>query len=143
MDQNLKASLLASRRRLRDVLSAKFRDLPEWQAYCAIDNALEAVILDENQQAGRTAAHAAAAANGSGSQLSYVELGLQALGERGRPIPTPDMIEYIRVRRELPADLERAKINISSAFSHDERMQSVPWQGGRAWWYTGRAVPRE
>jgi hypothetical protein len=142
MDSQLKAALSRSRAKLVGVLDGKLKDVPEWQAFRAVDDALQAVVHNAEQEAERTAARGASAANGSG-QLSYVELGLQALNERGRPQPTPDMIEYIGARRELPQDPDRAKINVSSAFSHDDRLQSVPWQGGRAWWYANRPVPRD
>ena len=38
-------------------------------------------------------------------------------------------------------DTDKAKANIVSALSHDNSLQSVAWEGGRAWWYAGRPVP--
>jgi hypothetical protein len=134
-----RTELAKSRSDLIEVLNEKFKNLPEWRAFRAIDNALAA--FDAIATAATTSLSEAVGSATAALGKSYAELALHALTERGRPVTTPEMVEFIGKRRELPEDVERAKINISSAFSHDERLQSVPWQGGRAWWFAGRPVP--
>jgi len=136
-----RSDLLRSRTDLLEVLDQKLKTVPEWRAFRAVDRAIAAMD---------TAAPAAPMLTNHGEDgslgplgNSYPDLGLQAIQSYGRPVPTPQMVQYIRDRRELPDDADRAKVNISSALSHDERLKNVPWQGGRAWWYADRQVPNQ
>lgn len=148
--------LLQSRNELIAVLNEKLKNVPEWRAFLAVDRAVEAA----NEVAKAAAEVAAGAANqqqphsqpnGSGAARatrrppdappSYVELGLRALNTAGVPLTTPNMISFISQHREVPDDPEKAKINISSAFSHDDRLRSIAWHGGRSWWFADRPPP--
>jgi hypothetical protein len=73
--------------------------------------------------------------------VPYVTLVFNALTEAGKPLPTSKIVEYVGAHREL-ADLEKAKVNITSSLSKDERFKSVEWANGRAWWLVGKPVPK-
>jgi hypothetical protein len=36
-----------------------------------------------------------------------------------------------------------AKVNVTSSLSKDERVKSIPWEGGRVWWFADRADPKK
>ena len=50
---------------------------------------------------------------------------------------------FIAKYRELGADHDRAKINITSGLSKSRQFRSVPWEGGRGWWYADKPVPKK
>jgi hypothetical protein len=54
---------------------------------------------------------------------TYIDLAIRALTAAKRPLATPEIIAFMRQYRPLPDPLDRKTIvNITSAFSHDERM---------------------
>lgn len=135
-----KAEIAKSLVEMLGVLDEKFKNSPEWRAYRALQRAYAAIDASPPRPQA-----AAERANGADDSLgnSYADIGLRAMGKLGRPVPTLEAIQLIRAVRDLPGDEERAKNIVSSAFSHDERIASVSWNGGRAWWHAGRAVPTE
>jgi hypothetical protein len=141
-----KDNLLKAHRSMSAVLDAKFKDVAEWQAFRDIDKALLDFITETPTPAMPAPTKRVIEVPHHGrppSETSYVVLGLAALEEFGEPIPTPQMVEFIASRREIPEDPDRAKMNISTSLSKDDRFQSVPWRGGRAWWFAKRPIPKE
>ena len=136
MSDDPKAELEKSRSELLAVLDEKLKNMPEWRAFRAINRAYVALISANGPKVPERR-------NGASESFgtTYADLGLRLMTELGRPVPTLEAIQYLRAHRGLPADEERAKNIISSAFSHDERIESVPWHGGRAWWFANREVP--
>jgi hypothetical protein len=132
-----KAEVAKSLAEMLGVLDEKFKNSPEWRAYRALQRAYAAMDTSPPRP------QAAERGNGADDSLSnsYADIGLRAMGKLGRPIPTLEAIQLIRSVRDLPGDEERAKNIVSSAFSHDERIASVSWNGGRAWWHANRTGP--
>jgi hypothetical protein len=135
-----KDNLLQAHQTMSAVLDIKFQNHPEWKAFKAIDKALIDLI-----EAPRTALNGTTPPRATRitAESSYVDLGVEALNEAGEPVTTDRMIEFIRSHREIPADPDRAKVNISSSFSKADRLVSVAWRGGRAWWHANRPLPKE
>lgn len=131
------------------LLGEKYKGVPEWEAFLAVDR-----VWRTEAEAAIRHAHISAIVdnarppepplvrhrNGDAS-LSYADLAILALETFRAPLSTADVIGWIGTRRELPSDPEKVKANISSALSHDDRMKSVGWLGGRAWWFCDRPVP--
>jgi hypothetical protein len=141
-----KTELMQAHEAMAAVLDAKFSNVPEWKAFRAIDRAL--LALETESGAGATPLspprkRIRVRLNGHGDEKpSYTGLTMMALKERGRPIPTPQLMEFIRARRALDPDAERAKVTVTSTLSKSPHIKSVPWEGGRAWWFADRPVPK-
>jgi len=147
-----KTELMKAHEAMAAVLDAKFSGSPEWTAFRAIDRALLALETESAERkaptvellpAPRFRAPPRTPSNGHGVEpLSYTALTDVALRERGRPIPTPQLMEYIGSKRRLADDAERAKVTVTSTLSKSQHFRSVPWEGGRAWWFADRPVPK-
>lgn len=140
-----KTELMQAHEAMAAVLDAKFSNVPEWKAFRAIDRALLALETESG------ARHVMAApaprfrtpSNGHGVERpSYTALTDAALQEKGKPISTPQLMEFIGARRKLDSDADRAKVTVTSTLSKSPHFRSVPWEGGRAWWFADRAVPK-
>jgi hypothetical protein len=131
-----KEELKKSRDELLAVLDGKLRDLPEWRALRAVDGALHAI--NGASVPSKDASHS----DDSKDSMSYPSIALRHLDSIGHPLTTAELVEYIGSQREIPSDPEKAKINIGSSFSKDDRLRNIHWRGGRAWWITDRSMPR-
>jgi hypothetical protein len=135
-----KSEMMRAHEAMATVLDAKFSNLPEWKAFRAIDRALlalEAVKavapqVTVKRSLPRVVLHE-----------PYVSLTLKAMEQGNQPVTTPKLMEFIGQHRPLGDDLARAKINVTSSLSKDKRIKSVPWEGGSAWWYADRPVPKK
>jgi hypothetical protein len=136
-----KDNLRQAHQTMMEVLDQKFQNVAEWKAFRAIDKALQDLVNEPS----------IAPPNGAGasnptrapSESSYVELGIAALNEAEEPVTTIKMIEFISAHRKIPGHLDQVKRGIASMFSKSDRLKSVPWRGGRAWWHANRTVPKE
>ncbi|HTE76908.1 MAG TPA: hypothetical protein VK653_09220 [Xanthobacteraceae bacterium] len=138
---NAKTEMMRAHEAMAVVLDAKFSNVPEWQAFRAIDRALLALESEQPiDPPPRERSRITRAV--SGEVPSYVSLALKSFEETGAPIPTPKLMEFVAGRRQLPPDPNRAKVNVTSSLSKEKRIKSVPWLGGRAWWYADRPVPK-
>jgi hypothetical protein len=130
-----KAELIQARARMMAVLDTKFKDVPEWQAFRAMD----AFITAMDAPTGVT--------NGAGESPvlrtrkapSYGDLGLEAVQQAGKPLSTREIVAFIATRRNRTPD--SIKPNVQAALSRDDRLDSVTWSGGRGWWFKDREVP--
>jgi hypothetical protein len=145
------------------VLDAKLGASPEWAAFRSIDRAIDG-LTSANQHAalavsgtsnlatgtamgslyGINVAHPAYTLGPSSKPpVSYADLAIAAIQEFRRPVPTPEMIDFIGKHRELSGDPEKIKVSIASTLSKDERIENVRWKNGRAWWIKGaaRSIP--
>ncbi len=137
-----KTEMMQAHEAMASVLDAKLKDMPEWRAFRAIDRALIA-LETERPAAPRIAPVIRRITPQSATAIpSYVDLTLKAIEEKSQPITTPDLMAFIGQRRQLGSDPEKAKINVISSLSKAKPVKSVLWQGGRAWWYADRAVPK-
>lgn len=139
---NTKADLLNAHAAMASVLDAKFASLPEWRAFRSIDKALIDFISDAPSGSPVSPLAAYRVPLSKPSKPSYVDLGLAALEEAGKPQNTAAMVQYIASKRGVD-NLEKARINIASAFSHDDRLKSISWLGGPAWWFADRPIPKK
>jgi hypothetical protein len=65
-----------------------------------------------------------------------------ALEDAGSPLSTRRLVEDIpRYGRSMKA--KNPVWGLSNTLSTNPRFQSVPWNGAKAWWFSGRDVPRE
>lgn len=138
-----KSEMMQAHEAMAAVLDAKFSNVPEWKAFRAIDRALLALETESGVGALFVKPRPRVRLNGHRDERpSYTTLAGMALQERGKPIPTPQLMEYIGARRKLDSDAERAKVTVTSTLSKSPHYKSVPWEGGRAWWYADRPVPK-
>jgi hypothetical protein len=137
-----KAELMEAHKAMVALMDAKFGNSPEWKAFRAIDRAL--LGYEENRPEMANPANARFHARRKPNAVpSYTELADRAIQETGvKPIATGPLIEFIGRHRELGDNVKRATISITSTLSKSDRFISVPWEGGRAWWYAGQPVPK-
>lgn len=131
-----KDQLLKSRADLAAVLDEKLKNVPEWRAYRAVEAALNAFLTGEDKIVVRRPRMIE-----SGESHSYADLSLRAIDEAGHPLTTTELVEFIGRHREIPSDPHKAKVNISSGLSRDERLRNINWQRGTAWWRADRPLP--
>jgi len=132
-----KLEMMQAHEAMARVLDVKLKEMPEWQAFRAIDRAL--LALDSVN--GAKAPTPAPRPRINGAPESYTVLTSKALDEAGGPVPFSTLIDFIGKRRDLGGDIKRAKVNISTVLSKDGRYKSVEWGNGRAWWYSDKPVP--
>lgn len=141
-----KTELMHAHEAMAAVLDAKFGNVPEWKAFRSIDRALLAL---ETEQTNSGVSRKASAVRVGRPRVhgdappSYNSLTDKALQETGKPIPTVPLLAFIGRHRDLGNDLEKAKINVTSGLSKSKQFRSVPWEGGRAWWYADKPVPKK
>jgi hypothetical protein len=142
MGMTAKSEMMQAHEAMATVLDAKFANVPEWKAFRAIDRAL--LALETERPNGATAERPERITRTRpGFAPSYVSLSLQAMEEGKQPIPTRRLMEFIGKRRHLDGDPDRARVSVTSSLSKDRRIKSVPWEGGKAWWFADRAVPKK
>ena len=141
----IEPNVLKARDKMLAALDKKFKKDPTWQAFRAIDDLFIAELNGAAKGHTGTESHARSsrprAPRGKGSGVSVGDLGVAAITEAGRPVPTDAMVAYVSARRTVNSNPKRARINVQSAMSHDSRIVSVKWRGGSAWWLAGRDVP--
>jgi hypothetical protein len=150
-----KTELTQARADMLAVLDEKLAAMPEWRAFRAMDRAIAALNGHDSQN--DPFGHDSPFPRNSPAMKrervrlvervsrlppSYATLGLQALGDEGRPLTTDEMLAYIGGLRDLGPDPDKARINVQSSFSKDPRIQSIPWVRGRAWWFADREPPK-
>jgi hypothetical protein len=134
-----KSELMQAHEAMAAVLDAKFSQIPEWKAFRAIDRALLALEAERPI----LPPHAPPYFLRKKQELSYNSLTDMALKETGKPITTPQLMAFIGGRRGLDADPKKAKINITSSLSKSSQFENIEWEGGTAWWYANRPLPRK
>jgi hypothetical protein len=135
-----KSELMQAHEAMAAVLDAKFSQVPEWKAFRAIDRALLALEAEQPIMTLNAPVHFFSRKK---QELSYNSLTEMALKEMGKPITTPQLVAFIGARRKLDPDPKKAKINITSSLSKSSQFENVEWEGGTAWWYTGRPLPKK
>jgi hypothetical protein len=134
-----KSEMMQAHEAMASVLDTKFSNVPEWKAFRAIDRALLA-LETERVNTGPNPSEPRSRKN---QQPSYNELTGRALYETGKPIPTPQLMVFIGAHRKLDPDPKKAKINVTSSLSKSSEYESVDWEGGTAWWYANRPLPKK
>jgi hypothetical protein len=134
-----KSELMKAHEAMAAVLDAKFANVPEWKAFRAIDRALLALETEQITTV-PVQARVRMRANQPPSYNMLTEL---ALTELGRPISTPQLIAFIEQRRDLDPDPKKAKINVTSSLSKSVQFRNIDWDGGTAWWYADRPIPKK
>jgi hypothetical protein len=81
-------------------------------------------------------------AEGGRIATSIAQAVIFALEESGTPVPTRQLLEDIR-RYGRIVKAKNPVWGLSNMLSTDKRLQSVPWAGAKAWWFSGREVPTE
>lgn len=137
-----KTELMQAHEAMAAVLDAKFSQVPEWKAFRAIDRALLA-LETEQASTGKAETTQRRTHFKSNGVPSYNSLTDKALQETGKPITTGALLLFIRNHRDVGPDLDRAKINITSGLSKSRLFRNVPWEGGSAWWYADKPVPKK
>ena len=142
-----KTELIKARSEMMGILDEKFKDEPLWRAFRAIDRALAASDGSTDAPSMNGAQNESVAPGGSlprrrlYSNLSYGDLGVEAVKRAGKPVPTSEIVSFIAQHRHR--EPEEIKINVQSSLSRDDRIESVRWTGGRGWWFKGREVPQQ
>jgi hypothetical protein len=137
-----KDNLLKAHASMLAVMDAKHQNEPEWLAFKAIDEALRDFVEATAPAPKRLPLRKMLRPKHlTDSDVTYSGLAGKALTAAGEPVTTKKMVEFVGQHRKLTADPAKAKINVVSALSHDDKFQSVEWQGGRAWWWAGKPVP--
>jgi hypothetical protein len=137
-----KSELMQAHEAMAAVLDARFSDLPEWKAFRAIDRALLALETERIATAGAPMVPVRIRVR-TNQPPSYNILTDLALKELGRPVSTPQLMAFIGQRRPLDPDPKKAKINVTSTLSKSSQFDNVEWEGGTAWWYADRPLPKK
>jgi hypothetical protein len=132
-----KDEMMQAHEAMARVLDAKLANMPEWQAFRAIDRALLALESINEPRISSPLPRQRI----NGAPESYTVLTGKALEESGQPIATPKLIEFIGKHRNLEGDIKKIKVSISTALSKDARYKSVAWGNGRGWWFADRPLP--
>ena len=69
---------------------------------------------------------------GNGLIKEMLTKGVKVITNMGVPVTTEMMVEYIGSQRTLDPDPKRARVNIQSAMSHEDRIANIKWRGGTA-----------
>lgn len=143
-------SLLKVRSKMLAALDKKLKKDPNWQAFRDLDQmVIEAFKANgavvTAPKAPRESSESAPRRGGRPKAVGGTlgDLGITAITEAGRPITTDAMVDYVAARRTLNKDPKRARINVQSAMSHEDRIVSIKWRGGAAWWLADREAPKE
>jgi len=137
-----KAELTVAREAMLAVLDAKLADMPEWRAFRAIDRGIAALDGDVIKRAGATIPTLHPVYIRARSTPSYGDIAVEALRAVEYPMTTPEIIDKIEQSRgQKFDDTEKAKVNVTSSLSRDERVRNIPWKGGKAWWLSDQDVP--
>jgi hypothetical protein len=135
-----KQEIKLARAQLAEALDAKLENDPIWKAFRAMDRALESFESAPVRQS----KPAFLMSDGTSVRLvpTYTLLAKRAITSAGRPLTTPELMDFIGRNRKLGQDPEKAKVNVTSSLSKDKRFRSVPWENGRAWWYGSDDPPK-
>lgn len=124
------------------LLDEKLAKVPEWRIFRVIDRALRAVDAPASVKAnGAAKPHRKLTRRKKLVPPSYAALAMVGFDKVGGPMPTDKVVEFIGSHRDLGSDPKKARINIQSALSKDDRIKSIPWRGGTAWWHANKPVP--
>lgn len=142
----IEPNVLKARSKMIAAMDKKLKNDPTWQAFRAIDDLFisslnGAVSRSTARESGESHRQKSGPKKGSGGSLG--DLGVAAIREAGKPIMTDALVAYVATRRQLNPDPKRARINVQSAMSHDERIMNIKWRGGSAWWLKGQVPPTE
>jgi len=141
--KSAKDEMLSAHEAMAAVLDVKLKNVPEWQAFRAIDRALVALGTEQSvAPASPAPLQRIERVRLNGAPVPYMTLVSQALTEAGKPVTTSKLMEYITRHRHFD-DLDKGKIVVQSSLSKDKRFKSVPWEDGRAWWYADRQIPKK
>jgi hypothetical protein len=140
--------LLDAHEAMAAVLDAKWPDLKEWKAFRAIDRALLAALTKTATSRPPPTPlvrpwHQRLRMTPDGTPIPYMTLAERALGETGLPQSTTALMTYITAHRPVSGDPKNVRNVVQSSLSKDERFRSIPWEGGRAWWYADKPVPKK
>lgn len=136
---NARDEIKLARAQLAEALDARLAGDPLWKAFRAMDRALDSL---EQSHVPKTQPYVLDTGRTVHLVPTYNVLAKQVILDAGRPVPTSEIMEFIRRHRKLSADPEKAKVNVTSSLSKDKRFKSVPWENGRAWWYGNEPPPK-
>jgi hypothetical protein len=134
--------LISAHEALAAVLDSKFPHLNEWTAFRAINRMLIASLEKAPLASVPTPRGKRERIRPDDAPTPYMTLAAGALAERKKPITTVALMDYIAARRTISGDGKKARIVVQSSLSKDERFRSVPWEGGRAWWWADQPIPK-
>ena len=153
MDSRTKTVILRTRRLLASALGEKMKKAglaSEWEALKSLDELLLQEL--ENPVADSPVERLALKQPGTfyagsfamGTPVrpkTYVELAAELIEKEKQPVRSASLVEYITKKRDI-RNLSKAKINIISAMSHDQRFKSYDWKNGKAWWWAEKPLPQ-
>ena len=137
--KDAKTEMMEAREAAIAALDTKIGNMSEWKIFRSIDRAIHA-LEPKSKAIPLTRVQYRPRIRLTGSPPSYMSLADKALTETGKPMTTGAIVDYIGRHRVLTGD--KAKIVIQSSLSKDDRFKSIPWAGGRAWWYADKPVPK-
>lgn len=74
-------------------------------------------------------------------RVSQAEAALREIETKGQPLTTTELLELL-TNVGVSVSGERPEINLSSALSRDDRLQSISVDGERKWWFADRPPPQ-
>jgi len=139
--------LIEAHEAMAAVLDARFHNIKEWTAFRAIDRALLSSLTKPATPTPPTEIarrfRERVRLHDEAAPTPYMTLAANALTETDKPITTAELMDYIGARRSIGGDPKRARIVVQSSMSKDERFKSIPWEGGRAWWWSDKPIPKK
>jgi hypothetical protein len=134
--------LIEAHEAMAAVLDAKFPHLKEWTAFRAINRLLIASLEKPPAASARAPTGKRVRARlHEDAPVPYMTLAANALTDSKKPITTPALMEYVAAHRTITGDPKKARIVVQSSLSKDERFRSIPWESGRAWWWSDKPIP--
>jgi hypothetical protein len=138
-----KSELMQAREAMAAALDAKWSNVPEWKAFRAIDRALLALETEQADAELPLTPHRVRTRLRLNQPPSYNALADSLLSETKRPVTTSQLMAFIGAHRKLNPDPNKAKINVTSSLSKSPQYRNIPWEGGTAWWYSDRPLPKK
>ena len=136
-----KEKLTSARDDMLAVLDERLSKMPEWRAFRAMEEALAAINETTAAPVRMIPKVPPRGQLRPAEGPTYVQLALEAIKESGAPLSTTDILDFIAKRRALSSDPEKARIDVESGLSRDERIKNIVWHASRAWWPADRELP--
>ena len=76
------------------------------------------------------------------ANVSQADAAVLALDAAGIPLTTNELLELLP-KYDAEVGGEKKAINLASNLSRDERLVSLNWGGGKAWWHSERNPPND
>ncbi|MFZ1965243.1 MAG: hypothetical protein WAU78_17565 [Roseiarcus sp.] len=125
------------------VLDVRLATMPEWRVFRMLDKD----FAGNSDASGAKQPSSPAAPGRRRGRIpgvpSYGDMAIEAFTEKGIPVNTDDVLNFIAKKRGWPAPDKKVRANVQSGLSRDKRIRNVRWNKATSWWFVDREVPRK